>query len=235
MTSVENGSVRHGSEASDPYVLSAQDIDALLTAAPWSRFAVLGDSLAEGLGEAVPGYQDVPWADRVAAALRRRHPGLEYLNLGVRYLRASEVRARQLKPALDFRPDLVSVVCGGNDMLSRDFSAETVEAELAGLIGPLREAGADVFVFTIQDITAVFPEQLGGGGLRERIQVFNEQVRSVAARYGAMVVDMWSHPTSSSRDVFSSDMLHASMRGHAVLATAVVTTLAEQLAETESP
>jgi lysophospholipase L1-like esterase len=158
---------------------------------------------------------------------------LEYLNLGVRYLRAAEVRARQLRPALEFGPDLVSVVCGGNDMLSRDFSAGAVEEELTGLVAPLRGTGADVFVFTIQDITAVFPEHLAMGGLRERIQLFNDQVRAVAGRHGAMVVDMWAHPTSADRDVFSSDMLHASMRGHAVLASAVAGALSEHLATAE--
>jgi hypothetical protein len=59
-------------EARDPHCLSAAAADELLSGAPWRRFAVLGDGMAEGLGDAVPGYQDAGWADRVAAALVRR-------------------------------------------------------------------------------------------------------------------------------------------------------------------
>ncbi|MFE1291079.1 SGNH/GDSL hydrolase family protein [Streptomyces sp. NPDC058751] len=217
-------------EATDPHVLPPEDADRLLKDAPWTRFAVIGDSLAEGFGESSPGYTDLPWAERVLEALRRGDPGVEYLNLGVRHLKAAEVRAGQLEEALGFRPDLASVVCGGNDMLARDFSAAAVEAELDAMVRPLREAGADVFVFTIQDITKVFPEQLGGGGLGGRIEIFNDQVRKVADRHGALVIDMWAHPTSGSRSVFSADMLHASMRGHAVLASAVFEQLGAHLA-----
>ncbi|MFG3103450.1 SGNH/GDSL hydrolase family protein [Streptomyces sp. NPDC048182] len=224
------GAEGRAAEASDPYVLSPEDTGELLRAAPWSRFAVIGDSLAEGIGEPSPGYADLPWADRVLEALRRAGDEVEYLNLGVRHLKAAEVRGSQLRRALEFRPDLASVVCGGNDMLARDFSAGAVEAELDAMVGPLREAGADVFVFTIQDITRVFPEQLGGGSLRERIQTFNDQVRKVAVRHDAMVVDMWAHPASGDRSVFSADMLHASMRGHAVLASAVYVQLGRRLA-----
>ncbi|MER5472055.1 SGNH/GDSL hydrolase family protein [Streptomyces sp. NPDC002685] len=221
-------------EDADPHVLSPGDVDRLLNKASWTRFAVIGDSLAEGLGESSPGYTDLPWAERVLEALRRGNPGLEYRNLGVRHLKAAEVRTGQLQQALDFRPDLASVVCGGNDMLARDFSAGSVEAELDAMVRPLRESGADVFVFTIQDITKVFPEQLGGGGLSGRIQIFNDQVRKVAERHGALVIDMWSHPTSNSRTVFSADMLHASMRGHAVLASAVFAELGAHLAALHS-
>ncbi|WRZ88546.1 SGNH/GDSL hydrolase family protein [Streptomyces sp. NBC_01007] len=216
-------------EEADAHVLSPEDADRLLIDAPWTRFAVIGDSLAEGLGDSSAGYADAPWADRVLEALRRVDPGTEYLNLGVRHLKAAEVRTGQLGEALDFRPNLASVVCGGNDLLVRDFSAGAVEAELDAMVRQLRESGAVVFVFTLQDITKVFPEQLGGGGLSGRIEAFNDLVRKVAARRGALVIDMWAHPTSRSRSVFSADMMHASMRGHAVLASAVFAQLGRYL------
>lgn len=216
-------------EAADPHVLPVAEADLLLRDAAWHRFAVIGDSLAEGLGESVPGYLDSPWTDRVADALRRHVPDLAFLNLGLRNLRAAEVREQQLEAALEFGPDLVSVVCGGNDMMAPDWAPAAVEAELDALVAPFRSRGADVFLFTIQDITKVFPP-LAGSPLRERIHALNERTRAVAERHGAMVVDMACHPTHGDRESFSSDMLHASMRGHAVLASATITCLSAHLA-----
>jgi lysophospholipase L1-like esterase len=157
-----------------------------------------------------------------------------YLNLGRRDLRAAEVREQQLKQALDFQPDLASVVCGGNDMLVPEFDPDAVEHELDLLVRSFREIGADVLTFTLQDITAVFPE-LAGLGLRERIESLNERTRVVSARHDAMVADMWAHPTCGDRNFFSADMLHASMRGHAVLASVAVNCLGERLATRSGP
>lgn len=41
-------------EATDPYRLPDAEADQLLATAPWKRYVVVGDSLAEGLGEATP-------------------------------------------------------------------------------------------------------------------------------------------------------------------------------------
>ncbi|WP_018381680.1 SGNH/GDSL hydrolase family protein [Wenjunlia vitaminophila] len=230
MTTPADGATQPDSESADPHVLPPHQVDHLLDGAPWRRLAIIGDSLAEGLGDPSPGYADASWADRLASALRRVRPDLAYLNLGRRHLRAAQVRDQQLHEALEFRPDLVSVVCGGNDMMMPDYDPVVVEAELDALVAPFREMGADVFLFTIQDITAVFPEQLGRGSLRQRIEALNERVRMVAQRRGALVVDMASHPTRADRESFSADMIHASRRGHAVLASATVSCLAGHLA-----
>ncbi len=88
----------------------------LLQGAPWRRFVVLGDSLAEGVEEHTVGYPTGGWAATVARVLRRVNPALVCLNLGRRDLLAGEVRATQLRAALEFGPDLTVIVCGGNDL-----------------------------------------------------------------------------------------------------------------------
>lgn len=69
-------------EAADPYCLRPGEAAALLAGHPWRRFAAIGDSIAEGLGEPSPGYPDQPWIDRIAAeledAVRPEDPGPEY-------------------------------------------------------------------------------------------------------------------------------------------------------------
>ncbi|MDO0929468.1 alpha/beta fold hydrolase [Streptomyces sp. TG1A-8] len=63
-------------ERVDPYCLEEGEADRLLAGHPWKRFALFEDSVAEGLGDPVPGYLDQSWADRLATALKRHAPGM---------------------------------------------------------------------------------------------------------------------------------------------------------------
>lgn len=215
------------SEADDPQCLSPEEADKLLAGAPWSRFAVLGDSLAEGvLDPPVDGYAPVPWPDRVAAALRRGRPSLDYRNFGVRGLRAREVRDGQLDRALEFGPDLATLVCGGNDLLVPGMDRAAVEADIDAMVGGLRGAGATVFVFGLMNITAATDKM---DLLRPRLMGLNASVKKVAARHGAVFVDLWKHPAADQRDLYSGDLMHMSARGHAHIATAAMTALSTQI------
>src|SRR5262249_25521872 len=97
---------QYPAEAADDYCLRDGEAARLLAGHPWRAFVVVGDSIAEGLGDSCPGYPDVPWCDRIAAELRGQQPGLTYQNLGTRNTPAAEVAARQLPAALAAVPDL---------------------------------------------------------------------------------------------------------------------------------
>jgi lysophospholipase L1-like esterase len=215
-------------ESEDQYCLDDEAADRLLRNAPWKRFLVVGDSLAKGIAEATPGYADSPWCERVSTALRRSNPDLTYLNLGRRGLLAAQVRESQLGPALDFVPDLVGLVAGGNDVLTKEYDAGRVQGELDLMTSTLREAGADVVLFAVQDISNAYPELAGIG---PTLADLAERVRTVAGRHDAILVDMAAHPTASSRDMYSSDLMHSSMRGHAVIAAVTIQALGARLAE----
>src|ERR1700734_3168960 len=108
-------------ESRDPYLLDAAGAAALLSGAPWDRFAAVGDSGAAGVTEPLAGYATRSWFDRVAAWLRAARPGLVTLNLGRRDALARQVAAEQLPSALRFGPELTAVLAGGNDILQRHF------------------------------------------------------------------------------------------------------------------
>jgi lysophospholipase L1-like esterase len=222
--------VDQSGEAQDPYCLSDPEADAVLRGAAWQRFVVLGDSLAEGLGEDTPGYRSLPWADRTRDALARQQPGLAYLNLGLRDLVAGEVREQQLEPALEFAPDLAAVVCGGNDLFRGSFDPDKVEAEIEGIIAPLRQSGAQVVTFGLMNITKAFPKL---AFLEPMVDSLNQRVRLVAERNGALLVDMWEHPVCSDPGMFASDKVHASMRGHAVLGSETIRALGRSISAGE--
>jgi lysophospholipase L1-like esterase len=214
----------HAAEAADPYCLTPEESDRLLRGAPWRRFAVVGDSLAEGLGDPTPGYRTASWADRTAEALQRVVPELTYLNLGVRGLTAGQVRAGQAEAAERFAPDLVAIVCGGNDLLLPGFSPQVLEKELDLLFARLAAPGTTLFAFALANVAAAVPE-LRGGPLEGGVAILNQVTRTVAERHGAFVVEMYDHPAVGDRELFSADLIHASARGHAVISAATVRAL----------
>jgi lysophospholipase L1-like esterase len=211
-------------EAADPHCLGDGATDELLRGAPWRRFAVVGDSLAEGLGDPLPGYRTASWADRTAEALHRVAPGLAYVNLGERGLTTAQVRARQADRAAAFAPDLVAVVCGGNDLLLPGFSPTAVAAEMDLLFGRFAAPGTTLFAFALANVATAVPE-LRGGPLEEGVAALNGIVRKTAAGHGAVLVEMYDHPAVGDRDLYSADLVHASARGHAVIAAATARAL----------
>lgn len=217
-------------EETDPHCIKAAQATEALEGSPWRRFVTLGDSVAAGLGDPVEGYQAVPWADRVARALRQAQPDLAYLNLGKRDLFTAEVRAQQLEQALDFKSDLAAVICGGNDMLHKVFDPDAVEAELSRIITPLRDAGSDVLTMGLFDITQseYIPEKFKAG-MRSRLRQLSERTQAVSLRHGAIFVDLTTHPAGSDNGIYSADGRHVNMRGHAIAAAAVIRRLGAHL------
>lgn len=214
-------------ERTDPYCVRADEAELLLAGAPWRRFSVIGDSLAEGLGEARSGYLDLPWAERVRDGLARVQPELAYQNLGYRGLLAAQVRDTQLAAAVDFGPDLATVVAGGNDLFGLRFDPDAVEAAIDEMVGALTAAGALVVTFGLMDVAAAWPQFVA---VRPRMQALNDRVRAVSERHGAVLVDMWDHPVCGDLSAYSADMKHTSMRGHAILAAETIKALSARLA-----
>ncbi|GGT65173.1 SGNH/GDSL hydrolase family protein [Actinomadura citrea] len=220
------------SEWTDPSVLAAAEAAALLAGAPWTRMVTIGDSIAEGVREPVPGYRDLSWTDRVEEALGAAAPGFTALNLGRRDLVAAQVAAEQLGPALEFRPDLAFVVAGGNDMLRPDFDADGVRRELAAMVAAFRAAGADVVTIGLLDITAA---GLGPSRYREVISARTRQLAAltadVAGEHGACHVDNpRGHPLAADPGIYCADGLHLNARGHAFAAANTIRALAAHLA-----
>ncbi|GAB2674995.1 SGNH/GDSL hydrolase family protein [Nocardia goodfellowii] len=215
-------------EADDPLVLSAGEARRLLAGAPWQRFAVLGDSIAQGVGDPSPGYEPKGWADRLAAVLTAVNPSLAYLNTGRIGATSGQVLAEQLQRVVDFRPDLVHLTCGGNDLFLPGGSSTELRANLETLFAALAETGAQVTTFTVSDVWEV--ERLAPmRPMRERMAQLNEILRDIAARYDVLLVEFWEHPLRLREDLMSADLIHFSTSGHAVVATEMVRALSERI------
>lgn len=193
----------------------------------YRRFVVLGDSMAEGIGDPVTGYEHIGWADRVARALG---PDAAYLNLGRRNLLAGEVRATQLAPALAFFPDLAAVVCGGNDLMRRDHDTAAVEREVDAIVAALRAVGCEVIMLAPFDISlsdAVSDDRKPGW--HALIESMSRVAERVAHRHGALLLDFRTHPAGGDAGIYSADRIHLNARGHALVADRAVTVLLADL------
>jgi lysophospholipase L1-like esterase len=229
---VTNGEL-YPAEAADPYCLADGEAERLVAGHPWRRFVVVGDSIAEGLGDPSPGYPNVPWCDRIAAELGRGVPDFAYLNLGVHETQSVDVVATQLPAALDFKPDLALVACGGYDILRLFYDNKAVQEALRTLVSGFRQAGADVLTVGLFDGSQApaMPKEFKVV-LRRRLQGLSTMTKAVANEYGALHVSMSAHPASADDDVYSEDPRHGSMRGHAISAAEALRCLGRHLDET---
>jgi lysophospholipase L1-like esterase len=216
-------------ERADPLCLPHDEAVRLLAGGPWRRLAVMGDSYALGVGGPSPGYATTPWPDRVASALGAGQSDFGYLNTGVEGARTRQVRTGQLERVLAFKPDLVNVAAGGNDLFDAEPDLDGVEAELDAIYGELRRNGADVFAFTVTNVFDSVPEL---AGFRAPMAALNERIRAVAARHQAILIEMWEHPIRLSPTLMSADGIHFAMEGHAALAAEVVKALSDRIANT---
>ncbi len=214
----------------DPHCRDLASLATTLAGAPWRRLAVLGDSIAEGIGDPAEGYLDASWADQLVQALEMAGSPLAVLNTGARGLRAAEIRTQQLPQALAFDPDLAVVAAGANDMLRRSFDPDRVEPDVGGLIASLAGQGCLVVTFGLLDLsrTGFVPDGMRAD-LRGRILRLNALTRRLTELHGGVHVDLFAHPGVDD-GFYSADMIHPNRRGHASIATAIVDALATRIA-----
>jgi lysophospholipase L1-like esterase len=220
-------------ELADPDCLADGEAAALLAGHPWRRFAVLGDSVANGPVFPVPGFCPLRWTDRVAAELRSEAPDLRYRNLGASGLLTREVRDSQLADALAFAPDLALVLCGGNDAFRRGYTeqrAREVDEELAEILVPLREQGAQLATICIFDVS--YSPAVPDGfrlELRERLARLAEHARTTAERFDCVHVDLARHRRATDPTLYSPDGRHGNSRSDAIAAAELIRALGAAL------
>lgn len=190
---------------------------------PWSRYVAIGDSFTEGIGDPEP---DSPggnrgWADRVAEVLGSRKQDFAYANLAIRGRLLNQIASEQLEPALELKPDLISVSAGGNDIIRPGSDADEVAGRVDELVRQLRSDGATVVLFTGPDIgmTPVLNR------MRGKVAIYNENIRAVAQRHDAIVADMWSLRELGDPRMWAPDRLHFSAVGHHTVARMVLDAL----------
>ncbi len=184
------------------------------------RYVALGDSFTEGVGDDDPGSPNGVrgWADRVAEQLIRADPTWGFANLAIRGKKMRQILDDQIDAALALEPNLVTLYAGANDILRPRIDIDHLMSQYDDGIRRLREAGADVVLFTGFDASAsaVF------GTTRGRTAIYNEWVREIADRRGATIVDYWRMREFQDWSYWGVDRMHMSTAGHTLMAARVL-------------
>ncbi len=190
---------------------------------PFHRYVALGDSFTEGVGDPDPTRPNGlrGWADRVAEVLAEAGPDFGYANLAIRGRKLRAILDEQLEPALELRPDLVTIYAGANDILRPRVDLDALVAEYDAALGRLAATGAQLVVWTAFDP--------GGSAIyrpvRGRFALYNELVRESADRHGAAVVDFWRLQEYRDWRLWDPDRMHMGPAGHQRMAIEVLDTL----------
>ena len=178
-----------------------------------SSYVALGDSFTAGRES----IEALRWADRLAEWLRAANSEVGYANLAVDGATSAEV-LEQVPAALELRPDLVTVICGANDILLTSRPDVTgYEERFSLILQRLREGAPEAAI-----LTTTAPETWHFMELRPRTKArlvkalsdLNAVTRTVAARHGVPCLNVASHPGLTDRANFSADGLHPSSQGH---------------------
>ena len=171
-------------------------------------YVALGDSFTAGLEPGQP-----RWPDELARQL-----GGRYVNLAAVGATSEEVEQEQLERALELQPDVVTLVCGANDVLFNTRpDPEAYAARLSRMFARLRRELPQV-----QIVTATYPDISRFLDLRPRTRArveegmerFNAAVRRVARRHDVVLMESFDHPLANEREIYAADGFHPSAEGH---------------------
>jgi lysophospholipase L1-like esterase len=175
------------------------------------RWAALGDSFTAGTE---PG--ELTWTTMIESELAGTHP-VRLENFARAGATVEDLGREQLPPAVASEPDVVTLICGGNDVIGRVRpSLDRLEHDLNQIWAALRIGLPDAEL-----ITATYPA-VAPITLRERTRLrivsglveLNGIVRTAASRHGVRCVEFAQHPGRARRANYAADGLHPSPLGH---------------------
>jgi lysophospholipase L1-like esterase len=175
-----------------------------------TTYVAMGDSFTAGVTEDAP-----RWADEVAHALG---PDTRYENLAWKGATSEDVERQQVERALQLQPDLVTLVCGANDVLLSTRPDPTEYAErLSRMFERLRREApkAEILTATYPDISQFLDLRPRSRARVEKgMLLFNQACRTVARHHDVALLDGFDHPAAGDRDTYGDDGFHPSEEGH---------------------
>ena len=127
---------------------------------------------------------------------------------------------QQLAPCLALKPDLVTLSAGGNDLIRPGGDPDALAEKLDSVVQILAMGGATVVLFNGPDTGSSVL-----GRIRSKVAIYNENLRTVAARHDAIIADMWSLRQLNDPQMWDEDRLHFSPLGHHTIAAMVLDSL----------
>ncbi|MFJ4987036.1 SGNH/GDSL hydrolase family protein [Streptomyces sp. NPDC088732] len=185
-----------------------------------TSFVALGDSFTEGMSDALPNGTYRGWADLLAGRLAAHSPDFRYANLAVRGKLIQQIVDEQVETAASMGADLVTLVGGLNDVLRPKCDVPRVCALLEEAVERLAPSCGQLVLMRS-------PARRGPVAARfqPRMEELFAFIDQLAARHGALVVDLYGADVLGDPRLWADDRLHLDEEGHRRVAEAVWQTL----------
>ena len=222
---VASGLVGAGAAACAPWEASPPTTPGARLQRPIT-YVAMGASDAAGVGV------DRPSVDGWVPVLGRLLPQpTRVVNLGIPGIRLREAAIVETEPALESKPNLITVWLVVNDILN-SVTVDAYKGDLDALLTRLKaETAAEIAVGNVPDA----PDGSGYLGLPDgpRRQVasrWNGAIGEATSKHGVTLVDLWSKwPLRANPRFIGPDGLHPTVAGYRALAQVFRDTLRESL------
>lgn len=185
-----------------------------------TSLVAVGDSFTEGMSDLLPDGSYRGWADLLAGRMAAATPGFRYANLAVRGKLIKQIVDEQVGVAAAMRPDVITLVGGLNDTLRP-------KCDMGRVRGLLTEAVERLAPACEQLVLMRSPAREGPvqQRFRPRMEEVFATIDELAAKHGAVVVDLYGAASLSDPRMWDVDRLHLTAEGHRRVAEAVWQTL----------
>ncbi|WP_141203803.1 SGNH/GDSL hydrolase family protein [Streptomyces griseorubiginosus] len=194
----------------------------------YSSLVAVGDSFTEGMSDLLPDGTYRGWADLLAGRMAAVTPGFRYANLAVRGKLIQQIVDEQVDVAAAMQADVITLVGGLNDTLRPKVDMVRVRDLLTAAVERLAPSCKQLVLMRSPGREG--PVQ---ARFRPRMEELFTVVDDLAARHGALVVDLYGAPSLSDQRMWDVDRLHLTAEGHRRVAEAVWQTLGYDPEDTE--
>lgn len=184
------------------------------------RIIAMGDSSVFGVGDH---GNDIPsvgfgWTGRIAHDLKAER----FVNVAKNGARARHLPTNQLPAVIAYRPHMVLICIGTNDVLRGDFSPEEIRLALETICRSAIELGSLVVLLGLPDPIRTAPGPMALRRiLSDRVIIINEILDELANDGLAIVVPTWNSRIAHERRMWHVDRMHPSALGHQHIADSV--------------
>lgn len=189
------------------------------------RYAAIGDSFTEGVGDELPDGTTRGWADLAAAGLAAAEGApVQYANLAVRGRLLQPIVSEQVPQALTLTPPpaLLTFNGGGNDLMRPSVDPQQLLASTERAVRQVTDAGVRLVLLSGADPTARLPF---GRTVHRRGVALTAGLAALAARYGVPFVDAFGDGELRRAGYWAPDRLHLGPAGHRRVASLVLAAL----------
>ncbi|OIK01404.1 SGNH/GDSL hydrolase family protein [Streptomyces colonosanans] len=186
----------------------------------YTSLVAVGDSFTEGMSDLLPDGSYRGWADVLAGRMAARTPEFRYANLAVRGKLIGQMVDEQVDLAAAMRPDVITLVGGLNDALRPKCDMGRVRGLLTEAVERLAPSCDRLVLMRSPGREGPVLERF-----RSRMEELFACIDDLAARHGALVVDLYGAPSLADPRLWDVDRLHLTAEGHRRVAEAVWQTL----------